>query len=276
MIIIVDALNRHKYTTLVDRMFQLRAQVFGGRLGWDVQVENGREIDQYDSLDPAYVIGVNAAGDVVSCVRALQTTGPHMLSDVFSAILGDEPPLRSPTLWESTRFCVDTKRLARGRGPGSISDATAELMIGSLEYAMSSGIDDIVTVIDPVMDKVLKRSNNAPYDYVGSTVQMGKVPALAALLDCTQERIDRVRDFANIPHDVFAGPEELARFTDAGLLSQSNSVGRELTVDYLWAQFDAAKTVDEVAAVYRMWMDLFSKGLVESAPPESLTSRHVA
>jgi acyl homoserine lactone synthase len=203
MIIVIDAVNRDRFKAVLDEMFRLRARVFGGRLGWDVQVENGMEIDKFDGLDPAYVVGLNDHGQVVSCVRALQTTGPHMLADVFSAILDGEPPLRSSSLWESTRFCVDTQRLGPGRGSNSVSHATCELMIGSLEFAKRSGISDIVTVIDPVMDRVLKRSDNAPYDYIGSTKSMGKVPAMAALLDCSDERIDRVRKFAGISENVF-------------------------------------------------------------------------
>ncbi|RME15919.1 MAG: autoinducer synthase [Alphaproteobacteria bacterium] len=214
MIIIIDALNKHEFTGVLDEMFKLRARVFAGRLGWEVHVENGREIDQFDALDPAYVVGLDEEGHVISCVRALQTTGPHMLSDVFSAILDGEPPLRSARLWESTRFCVDTQRLGRGRGPNTVSHATCELMIGSLEFAMNSGIEDIVTVIDPVMDRVLKRSDCAPHGYVGKTVPMGKVPAMAALLDCTPERIGRIRAFAGIEHDVFATEEQLARLRD--------------------------------------------------------------
>jgi len=214
MIIIVDALNKHEYSGVLDQMFQLRARVFADRLGWEVNVVDGREADKFDAMDPAYVIGVDDDGHVVSCVRALQTTGPHMLADVFSSILDGEPPLRSATLWESTRFCVDTQRLGRGRGPNTVSYATCELMIGSLEYAKRSGIRDIVTVIDPVMDRVLKRSDNAPYGYVGKTTPMGKVPAMAALLDCSDDRIDRLRAFAGIPHDVFAGAAELARLRD--------------------------------------------------------------
>lgn len=203
MIIVIDGLNRQHYTQLLDEMFKLRARVFGQRLGWDVVIQDGREIDQYDALDPAYVIGVNDENRVVSCVRALQTTGPHMLSDVFSAILDGEPPLRSATLWESTRFCVDTEILDRGNSRNSVSYATCELMAASLEYARDSGISDIVTVIDPIMNRVLKRSDCAPYGYVGKTTPMGKVSAMAALLDCTDERIDRIRQFAGIEGDVF-------------------------------------------------------------------------
>ncbi|MFP4327807.1 MAG: acyl-homoserine-lactone synthase [Paracoccaceae bacterium] len=208
MIIVIDALNKHRFEHVLDEMYRLRARVFADRLGWDVQVHDGKEIDEFDALDPAYVVGLDEAGHVVSCVRALQTTGPHMLSDVFVDILDGEPPLRSAQLWESTRFCVDTNRLGGGKAVNSVSWATCELMIGSLEFAMRSGIRDIVTVIDPVMNRVLKRSDCAPYDYVGKTVPMGKVSAMAALLDCTPDRIDRLRAFAGISHDVFGTEEE--------------------------------------------------------------------
>ena len=217
MIIVIDGVNRHRYTRLLDEMFMLRARVFGQRLGWEVDIQDGREIDQFDSLDPAYVIGINENNKVVSCVRALQTTGPHMLSDVFSSILDGEPPLRSATLWESTRFCVDTELLEGGHARNSISYATCELMVASLEYARDSGISDIVTVIDPIMNRVLKRSDCAPYGYVGKTTPMGKVSAMAALLDCSDARIDRIRRFAGIEGDVFVDHEREAVLSDAPL-----------------------------------------------------------
>ena len=256
MIIIVDALNKHKYGELLDEMFKLRARVFESRLGWDVTVRNGRERDDFDNLDPAYVIGVDDDGHVVSCVRALQTTGPHMLSDVFSAILHGEPPLRSATIWESTRFCVDTRRLGRGRGRNSVSYATCELMIGSLEYCQQSGITDIVTVIDPVMDRVLKRSDNAPYGYVGRQTDMGKVPALAALLDCSDERIARVRNFAGIHHDVFA-PEHVATADSepAPQMTQEASILQH----YCEEQIRAARTHKEKAAALALQQALADK-----------------
>ena len=207
MILVIDAINKDRFGHVLDEMFKLRARVFGDRLGWQVEVKDGRERDLFDDLNPAYAVGLDDEGNVVSCVRALQTTGPHMLADVFADILDGEPPLRSATLWESTRFCVDTRRLGRGRDLNSVSYATCELMIASLEAAKRAGVSDIVTVIDPVMDRVLKRSGNAPYDYVGKTADMGKVPALAALLDCTEERINRIRAFGGVEGDVFISDE---------------------------------------------------------------------
>lgn len=272
MIIVVDGLNRHLFSEVLDEMFELRARVFGGRLGWDVNIQDGKEIDEFDNLDPAYVIGLDDGGNVVAAVRALQTTGPHMLSDVFSAILCGEAPIRSATMWESTRFCVDTQRLNRGKDKNSVSYATCELMIGSLEYAKNAGISDIITVIDPVMDRVLKRSNCAPYDYVGETVPMGKVSALAALLDCSDERIAGVRDFAGIHHDVFLDEEKALAMFEAKKTANSNPANRDhkpLTdlEKYFVEQMNAAKTEAERQDVLRL-----IESLTDTFTPEQKTA----
>ncbi|WP_417727330.1 acyl-homoserine-lactone synthase [Roseovarius sp.] len=204
MIIVIDALNRDRLCELENEMYRLRARVFQNRLGWDVSVRDGLEKDEFDALDPAHVVSLDDAGNVVGCMRLLQTTGPHMLADVFANILDGEPPLRSPQLWEATRFCVDTERLAcGGRTRSSISHVTSEVMIGAFEYGRQAGVLDAIAVIDPVMNRVMIRSGNAPYDYIGKTVDMGKVHALAALLDCSDERIERIRAFSGIRGDVF-------------------------------------------------------------------------
>jgi acyl homoserine lactone synthase len=204
MIYVIDSLNNHAYQPLLDDMYRLRARVFHDRLGWDVVVKDGMEIDLFDAMDPAHIVSVDDQGHVVGCMRLLQTTGPHMLADVFSSILDGEPPLRSSTVWEATRFCVDTNRLSNGRGRNTISYVTSEVMIGAFEYAMAAGVTDAVAVIDPVMNRVLQRGGNAPYGYLGSPKDMGKVVAMAALMDCSEERIRSVRDYAGIHHDVFA------------------------------------------------------------------------
>lgn len=273
MIIVIDGLNRQRYSRLLDEMFALRARVFGQRLGWEVDIIDGKEIDQFDALDPAYVIGLNDDGHVVSCVRALQTTGPHMLSDVFHDILDGEPPLRSATLWESTRFCVDTDILDRGNSRNSVSYATCELMAASLEYAKNSGISDIVTVIDPVMNRVLKRSDCAPYGYVGSTKPMGKVSAMAALLDCSDERIGKIRAFAGIEGDIFVSDQrafelsddhtptvpaaKTARLTDADRM-------RKLLEEYCDDQIADAATVEDLDAAKELTDMLESAGMIDA------------
>lgn len=241
MIIVVDGVNKSQFTTVLDDMYKLRARVFQDRMGWDVRVVNGRETDEFDELNPAYIISLDDDYQVTGCARLLQTTGPHMLSDVFFDILDGEPPLRSATIWESTRFCVDTDRLAKGTARNSISYTTCELMAGILEYARDAGISDIITVIDPIMNRVLKRSDNAPYGYVGKTADMGKVKAMAALVDCTDERINRVRAFAGVEGDIFLSEEEVIAARES---RESNILESELQT-YCEEQLSAAKTERE-------------------------------
>lgn len=255
MILVIDAVNRDCYRSILDDMFRLRARVFSGRLAWDVQITDGMEKDAFDALDPVYLVGLDADDRVISCVRLLQTSGPHMLADVFSDILQGQPPLRAPDLWESTRFCVDTERLdSQTRGPGSVARATSELMSATLDYARSCGISDIITVIDPIMNRVLKRSDNAPCGYVGATVPMGKTKALAALLDCTPERIAQVREFAGITGDVFVDETALrARLDGVRPLAQAYPpLTQDQLQQYCLEQLGAAKSLRDLAAAIEL------------------------
>ena len=204
MIYVIDSLNKQDYKPMLEDMYRLRKRVFHDRLGWDVEVTDGMEIDIFDNLDPSYIVSVDSEGQVVGCVRQLQTTGPHMLSDVFSSVLDGEPPLRSSRVWEATRFCVDTQRLSGGRGRNTISYVTSEIMIAAIELAISAGVTDAIAVVDPVMNRVLHRSGNGPYDYLGTPKQMGKVVAMAGLIDCTPERSERIRAFSGIQGNIFA------------------------------------------------------------------------
>lgn len=211
MIIVIDGLNQEIFADVLEDVFRLRKRVFHDRLGWDVNITDGMEYDRFDALYPAHIVSLDDDGAVVGCMRLLQTTGPHMLSDVFSSILDGEPPLRSATVWESTRFCVDMNRLQRGTGRNTISYVTSEVMIGAFEYAMAAGVTDAVAVIDPVMNRVLKRGGNAPYDYLGTPKPMGKVTAMAALMDASPERVASIRNYAGIHHDVFVDEDALRR-----------------------------------------------------------------
>ena len=125
---------------------------------------------------------------------------------------------------------------------------------------------------DPVMDRVLKRSNCAPYDYVGKTVPMGKVHALAALLDCTEERIAGLREFADIHNDVFIDDEEaLALFAakNAAAKNPANQDHKPLTdlEKYFVEQMSAAKTEAERQDVLKL-----IEALTDTFTPEQRTA----
>ena len=95
------------------------------------------------------------------------------------------------------------------------------------------------------MDRILKRSDNAPCDYIGQTVQMGKTKALAALSDITEERINRIRAFAGITGDIFVDEDTVADALAMG------GAAADLTPDlrdYCDEQISSARTESEKAA----------------------------
>ncbi|MET4236357.1 N-acyl-L-homoserine lactone synthetase [Bradyrhizobium sp. i1.4.4] len=67
--IVIDAKEHGGLGSLVDETHQLRARVFAGRLGSRVKIREG---DEYDALDPTYIlVALTDSGAVAGCARLL-------------------------------------------------------------------------------------------------------------------------------------------------------------------------------------------------------------
>ncbi len=141
-----DELNR--FPKLRDTMFQDRAAQFRERLGWAVDVDiKGQERDAYDAKNPLYVIWENADGSHGGSMRFLPTTGETMVNDHFTH-LTDGVEIRSPLIWECTRFCVSASATPR---------VSAALMLGGLEVGLAFHLTDAVGVFDARMVRIYRR-----------------------------------------------------------------------------------------------------------------------
>jgi len=79
----------HKFPKLAETMFRDRADQFQTRLGWEVSVDgNGYETDQYDALNPLYVIWEMPDGTHGGSMRFLPTTGRTMINEHFTDVMG--------------------------------------------------------------------------------------------------------------------------------------------------------------------------------------------
>jgi len=196
MIVLVQGNEREKYSGLMDQMHQLRARVFKDRLGWAVNVENGRERDRFDDEWTLYVLSVTDDNRVVGCLRVLQTTGPHMLSDVFSDLLPPGELIRSPLVWESTRFCVDTD-YAKDRTTNELSRITGELVCGLTETGLAAGLQNVVSVYDLRMERILRRIG-CTIDRLAPPKDVGGVMTVAGLFEVSQIACDRVHQISGL------------------------------------------------------------------------------
>lgn len=189
--IAISAAEYRGAADLIDSMHQLRAQIFRGRLEWDVDVQQGREVDEFDSYRPTYILAVTSARQVVGCARLLPATGPTMMSVLFPDL--EQTGLLRPhaAMVESSRFCVDTS-LEAGRAAGSLHDVTLTMFAAIIEWSMEQGYTEIVTGTDVRFERILKRAG-WPMVRIGEPRPIGNTMAVAGLLPAGQESFERVR-----------------------------------------------------------------------------------
>ena len=213
MILTIESHNRHHFPDLIDQMFRMRAEVFSGRLGWDVAVTNGREIDRFDDEDPAYLLSINeATGALQGAVRLLPTTGPNMLRDVFAILVSGGAP-ESPLIWESSRFAINPQVFAgddRTNANHRVNSLTLELLCGIVEVCQKSGIDHIVSVFDARMARIF-RAVDCPYDEIGTPTRIGKIMTYAALFEMSDKMWTRLARVGGFDAPVLASPDAMTR-----------------------------------------------------------------
>lgn len=179
-----------EHQTLLKQMYRLRADVFGGRLEWDVAITDGAERDQYDELNPTYILATYG-NKVDGCARLLRAVGPTMLELTFPQLLRDGSLNANTTMIESSRFCVDTT-LPAGRGGGQLHLATLTMFTGIIEWSMANGYDSIVTATDLRFERILNRAG-WPMARLGEPVAIGNTVAIAGTLPADQASFEQVR-----------------------------------------------------------------------------------
>lgn len=139
MIFFLYASELDNFGSIQKSMFADRAEMFSRRLGWDVTVSsNGAERDQYDELEPLYVVHAGKYSTHEGSMRLMPTTGRTMLNEHFKHLLNGNK-VTNPKIWECTRFC--TASTAPNQSSFKVLAAAAFLM-RQLHLASFVGIFD--------------------------------------------------------------------------------------------------------------------------------------
>lgn len=142
-----------QYPILQASMYRDRAVQFSERLKWAVTVdENGWERDEYDDMNPLYVIWVNTDGTHGGSMRFLPTTERTMVNDHFAALLNGED-ICSPFIWECTRFCLGQKSSPR---------VAAAMMLAGGELMRAFSLTHLLGVFDPRMVRIYSLIGASP------------------------------------------------------------------------------------------------------------------
>lgn len=207
MIKIISGNKRADHPDEIDEMHQLRRRVFHELLQWDVNVEGDWEIDEYDEMNPVYVLSYDANGRLRGSLRLLPTLGPNMLDDTFPILLGETPVIRSAAIWESSRFCIEPD-ISQDRASNQVTIAAAELMCGVGELAIASGLTHIVTVTDVFLERMFKRMG-CPGERIGPPQRIGSVNAVAIAWKVENALLDRMKAVATIEGSIVDAPLRL-------------------------------------------------------------------
>jgi acyl homoserine lactone synthase len=159
-------------------MHRLRAKVFRDRMGWDVPLMSGMEIDGYDAIEPTYMMIREAEGSLRGCWRILPTEGPYMLKDSFPQLLHGLPAPEDPKIWELSRFAIETE----GRHNFGFSEVAMESIGEIIAYGHRMGIDQYVTVTTTAIERLLRRAG-VVISRFGPPIQIGVENAVALYVD---------------------------------------------------------------------------------------------
>ncbi|MCB9947650.1 MAG: cytochrome P450 [Rhodospirillaceae bacterium] len=143
---------------LLDAAMRMRRRVFFETLGWPLRIDaEGREFDQFDTDDASYQL-VLADGQLKASGRALPAGKPTLLYDVYPDLVED-PTAKRPkrNIWEGARLVTSPDLSA-----SESMEWCRELLYQAVLQAMREGVTHILTVSDPVMERVLIRAGAMP------------------------------------------------------------------------------------------------------------------
>lgn len=175
---------------LLDRIYQLRSEVFADNLGWEVGTLCKREIDEFDTAEAVYGAVTDESSELEGCFRLLPTTGRYMLKDVFPQLLHGHPAPEEASVWESSRFAV-LPSVLKGRGVAGLNEVTAHLLLQQIQFCLERDIHTVVSVTDLRFERVL-RAAGLRSERFGPPLQVGITKAVAGWMHPTPANLAAV------------------------------------------------------------------------------------
>ena len=206
---LIEGHQRSRYPALVDAMFRGRAEMFAYRLGWDVVVRDGWEIDLYDDLNPLYLVSLSDDGRVRGSLRLMPTTGRTLMTQVFARAFADPVDIRSALVLEGTRFCVHPDPGGPLTAAG-LSRTTCELFMAMCEVSLAMGLSHIVAIYDTTLPRIYKRIGWSP-DPLGSSDAFPHGRIYAGLWDVSDQALADMRERSGIAGNVIENASVLAK-----------------------------------------------------------------
>lgn len=171
----------------LDGIFSLRHTIFCERLGWDVNSNQGRERDDYDDLDPTYLVTRDRFARVQGCMRILPTKGRYMLRDTFGVLLRGESAPQSDDVWEISRFAIAPASKA-DRRQAYVHPATLEMFERAFWHARNNDVGHYVVATSVALERMLRRIGMPIRRFGdGKAVRIGQTLSVACWIELNEQ-----------------------------------------------------------------------------------------
>lgn len=178
--------------------FRLRYQLLVDGQYWNLSRYRGMEYDQYDTPAATYLVWQDPSGVVRGSVRAVPTDRPYMIKDVWPELIENRELPSTLSVWEATRFCVDSAlpREMRQR-------IKHELVLSFLEFGLKNDIREMIGIMPPKLWQSVFVKSGWPIEYLGKEKDLGKDGIIiAGSMPISLQILEDVRKATGINHPV--------------------------------------------------------------------------
>lgn len=177
-----------------------RHKIFIERLGWQLPVKDGLELDQFDRPDTIYVVARNDNGGICGCARLLPTTEPYLLGEVFPQLMNGLPIPSASHVWELSRFAaVDVN--ASNASAQEIAQYSRQLLAAAVTVAAEKGATRLITVSPLGIERLLARMGVHAHR-AGPPVFVDGKPVFACWIEIDAQTVAALG--VNLPNDAQA------------------------------------------------------------------------
>lgn len=189
MITIIGYNNWGAFDELYRDQFRLRHREFIERQKYDVKTYHGMEFDEYDTPASVYLVYSEDGQTALGVSRLMPTTVRCMLAEHWPHIVSSPADVISLSIWEGTRFCVDSTL-----APALRKKIAQEICAAYLEFGLSIGIKKIIGVMQTMILKSVFANSGILYEKIGDANKIGNHNRVqAAMMHVSWQQLEKMR-----------------------------------------------------------------------------------
>lgn len=205
MNILISPESHNQFYEYLDVYYQKRHEVFNQRLDWKLSNQNGREKDEYDTLDAYYILVKDDKYGICGGIRLIPSTKNYMLKCTFSHLVKNKKNIPcSQEVWETSRLLIDFPRNKESK-ENIFHNKTIELIQSIVELGISLRIKKIITVTDTKVERIYRHAK-WPVHRISDVKKIGNTFALAGTLEISKKKLNEIRKKSGIYHSTLWMP----------------------------------------------------------------------